>query len=388
MGKIEEPVMLDLVGRIYEAAAEPDRWPGFMQAFARAVDAEGVVLWLHDFADGSASFDGSGASLACFTGFDPAAIGSYAEHYSGVNVWAKNEDKLTSGSVVTSSMLYPDAELVRSEYYNDWLKPQDLFYALGGVVTKHETLAVKFSAMRSKRLGAYTERQLELYRLLTPHLQRAVDMHRRLAQARLPGQAALASLALQPTAVWLLGSNGELLHANPAAERLIRRGDVLTQGCDGRPHARVQSENQRLQRLIASALRTGLGQGMDAGGAQMIWGNNGGGMLHVMVTPLTPGFNGFGAAAAAVFATDPSSLPQGLEGNLRRFYELTPAEARLTAALIAGETVHEFAERTDISEATARTQLKSVFAKTDTRRQSDLMRVIVTGPAMLARAVG
>jgi len=270
MGRINEPMLLDLVGRIYEAAADPDRWPEFMVAFARAVNAEGVVLWLHDFADGSASFDGSGASLACFTGFDPAAIGSYGAHYSGVNVWVKNEDKLTSGSVVTSSMLYPDAELVRSEYYNDWLKPQDLFYALGGVVTKHETLAVKFSAMRSRRLGAYSEAELALYRLLTPHLQRAVSLHRRLVQTRLPGQAALASLDLQPTAVWLLGSGGELLHANPAAERLIRRGDVLTQAANGRLHARVSSENQRLQRLIASALRTGLGRGMEPGGAQMI----------------------------------------------------------------------------------------------------------------------
>lgn len=117
----------------------------------------------------------------------------------------------------------------------------------------------------------------------------------------------------------------------------------------------------------------------------MMWGNNGSGMLHVMVTPLACGPNGLGTAAAAVFATAPNSLPCDLECNLRRLYELTPAEARLAAALVAGESVQEFAERTDISEATARTHLKHVLAKTDTRRQSDLIRVIMTGPAMLGR---
>lgn len=385
MGKIDEPVVLDLVGRIYEAAAEPERWPDFIQAFGRAVNAEGVVLWLHDFKDGSADFNGTGTSLACFTGFDPAAIGSYAEHYSGVNVWAKNEDKLQAGSAVTSSMLYPDADLVRTEYYNDWLRPQDLFYSLGGVVAKQDTLSVKFSALRSTRIGGYTETELALYRSLVPHLQRGVAMHRRLAQTRLPGQAALASLDLLPSAVWLLGAGGELLHANPAAERLTRHGDVITQGPNGRPRARVGSEDQRLQRLINSTLQTGQGQGLEAGGALMMWGNNGSGMLHVMVTPLAAGINGFGAAAAAVFATAPNSLPSDLESRLRRLYEFTPAEARLAAALVAGETVQEFAGRTEISEATARTHLKHILAKTDTRRQSDLIRVVTTGPAMLGR---
>lgn len=385
MGRIDESVVLDLVGRIYEAAAEPERWPGFMEAFGRAVSAEGVVLWLHDFKDGSADFDGSGASLACFTGFDPAAIGCYAAHYSGVNVWTQNEDKLPAGSVVTSSMLYADADLVRTEYYNDWLKPQDLFFALGGIVAKQETLAVKFSALRSSRCGTYSEEDLALYRVLMPHLQRAVSLHRRLAQTRLPGQTALASLDLLHTAVWLLGTGGELLHANPAAERLAQHGDVITLGSNGRPRARVASEDKRLQQLINSALQTGLLLGTEAGGAQMMWGNNGSGMLHVMVTPLAPALNGLGAAAAAVFATAPNSLPCDLECNLRRLYELTPAEARLVAALIAGESVQEFAERTDISEATARTHLKHVLSKTGTRRQSDLIRVIMTGPAMLGR---
>lgn len=381
MGKIDETVLLDLVGRIYEAAAELDRWPGFMEAFGRVVDASGVVLWLHDFADGSANFDGSGNSLACFTGFDPEAVASYAAHYSHVNVWAQNEDKLCSGSVVTSAMLYPDADLVRTEYYNDWLKPQGLFHALGGVVVKKETLAVKFSALRSSRRGMYSENELALYRLLMPHLQRAVSLHRHLAHTRLPGQAAVASLDLLPTAVWLLGASGELLHANPAAQQLSQRGNVITQMTNGRPRARAVSEDQRLQRLIHSALQTDLGLGLEAGGTMMMWGNNGGGMLHVMVTPLASGLDGFGSAAA-VFATDPKTLPHNLEGNLRRFYELTKAEARMAAALVAGESVLEFSEQCGISVATARTHLKRIMAKTDTRRQSDLVRLMVTGPAM------
>ena len=75
MGTIDDLVLQDLIGCIYEAAIEPERWPDFMKTFGHAISAEGVVLWLHDFKDGSADFNGNGASLACFTGFDPTAIG-------------------------------------------------------------------------------------------------------------------------------------------------------------------------------------------------------------------------------------------------------------------------------------------------------------------------
>lgn len=32
MGKLDEPAVLDLAARIYAAAAEPERWPGVMEA--------------------------------------------------------------------------------------------------------------------------------------------------------------------------------------------------------------------------------------------------------------------------------------------------------------------------------------------------------------------
>jgi DNA-binding CsgD family transcriptional regulator len=52
--------------------------------------------------------------------------------------------------------------------------------------------------------------------------------------------------------------------------------------------------------------------------------------------------------------------------------------------LIEGDSVARAAQALGISVNTARTQLKSVFAKTGCNRQSDLIRVVLTSPAYLA----
>jgi len=238
------------------------------------------------------------------------------------------------------------------------------------------------TTLRAKSAGAYGETERAFTQRLVPHLQRAVALHRRLAHARLPGQAALASLALLSSGVWLLGSDGALLYANAAAENLVRCGNVLTLEADGRPHARLHGEDARLQRLIDGALLTGLGRGAASGGTRALMGL-GGASLHILVTPLMHGRNAFGSAAAAIFACDPTTLPMNLEARISALYGLTPAEARLAVALVAGKSIAEYAVRMAIAQATARTHLKNILQKTGARRQAELMRIIVGGPAML-----
>ena len=63
---------------------------------------------------------------------------------------------------------------------------------------------------------------------------------------------------------------------------------------------------------------------------------------------------------------------------LRRHFGLTPAEARLALHLVAGETLRSAEFKLSITYETARTHLKNIFYKTGTRRQAELVIVIVT----------
>jgi DNA-binding CsgD family transcriptional regulator len=62
---------------------------------------------------------------------------------------------------------------------------------------------------------------------------------------------------------------------------------------------------------------------------------------------------------------------------LARTFRLTPAEAKLASVIARGVSPGIAAGELKISRETARNQLKSVFAKTDTHRQSELVALIL-----------
>jgi len=66
---------------------------------------------------------------------------------------------------------------------------------------------------------------------------------------------------------------------------------------------------------------------------------------------------------------------------LRIAYSLTPAESELLGLLASGHCLSDAAKARGVSLNTVRSQLKQVFAKTDTSRQAALIRLVLTGAA-------
>ena len=103
----------------------------------------------------------------------------------------------------------------------------------------------------------------------------------------------------------------------------------------------------------------------------------------VLISPLQKGAGPVDQAAVAVLITDPErSLPADAEQRLAQQFGLTPAESRVAGALLAGKTVEVAAGELCIATATARTHVRSLFHKTGTARQAELMRVLLSGPSL------
>src|SRR6202030_801549 len=62
---------------------------------------------------------------------------------------------------------------------------------------------------------------------------------------------------------------------------------------------------------------------------------------------------------------------------LAKTFRLTPAQAKLACVIARGASPEIAAGELKISRETARNQLKSVFAKTDTHRQSELVALLL-----------
>jgi DNA-binding CsgD family transcriptional regulator len=86
---------------------------------------------------------------------------------------------------------------------------------------------------------------------------------------------------------------------------------------------------------------------------------------------------------AAVFVSDPDRRLELNPAGVADLYGLTPAEAAVASLVGVGRPVLEAARRLGVQANTVRVQLKQVYAKTGTRRQSALVYLIMTGPAHL-----
>ena len=171
-----------------------------------------------------------------------------------------------------------------------------------------------------------------------------------------------------------------LLFMNRAANSLLNLRDGL-EWAQGRLRATDRETAVRLNGLLAAVFQTAAGAGITPGSRLSIPRPSLRRPFEVLVAPLPlpPGIRPESEARVAIFLTDPESQTVPDAEALRQLYGLIGAEARIAAALVQGRNISEAAEEFGISLNTARTQVKSVLSKTQTRRQSDLERLLLTG---------
>ena len=376
--------MPGLIRSVYDAALDARRWQEFLARFAAEFSSQATMIFGQDFSDGSVEVTGGSTSLAAHHGMGDDAMASFAAYYCRTNVWTQDERMHHEGCIVNGSKFYPDKHLPRTEWHCDWLRPLDLFYTLAAVVEKRRHRSFNVTAVRSKRCGPYTADEELRLQSLVPHLQTAFALHRAEALAH----ASLSVIESLPMGVVLLGEGACLLHANGRAHTLAQSSGLLCIHERDGLHATQHADDQRLQAAMRAVVATPTGAPMHAGTSMRLRSLTGS-ELHVMVAPLPHWSEPFGAhACGAIFISNPASALQSLEGVLRSLYGLTPAEARLAQALVNGLSLQEYADQQSVSIHTVRSQFRTIATKAGVGRQTDFVRAVLTGPAMLQRAVG
>ncbi len=194
-------------------------------------------------------------------------------------------------------------------------------------------------------------------------------------------RAGLAALNRLSLAVIVLDASARVLLTNTAGAGLLSAGDGLTLGVGricraGDP--RQTAELHRLVRAAATGDGAALGEGMLALGRPSL-----GRPLSLAVSAIE-GAAGAADALAVLFVADPETARPPAPPAIARLFDLTGAESRLVHALAMGDRLEAAAERCGVTIGTARTYLKQVFAKTETSRQSELIRLVLTSPDISA----
>jgi DNA-binding CsgD family transcriptional regulator len=178
-----------------------------------------------------------------------------------------------------------------------------------------------------------------------------------------------------PTAVVLLDEQKRIVYANPHAAILQARSDGISLCAGGIALLRTQ-DNARLQSLIACALTTG----PSPGSSMRALRSSGKRPYGFLVAPVSARFPAPTTLrpAVCIVITDPEGRRSLPVDRLQEIFDLTEAEGRLAALLAAGEGLRSAAQSLGITYGTARARLAEIFQKTETRRQGELVNLLLT----------
>jgi DNA-binding CsgD family transcriptional regulator len=353
-----------LIAAIYDAGADFQRWPEAMRLMARAFHAPAVVL---------GGFSARPKDVFVIAPqVDPAHHELYAAYYHRINPILPLALGAPVGAVRTDTMMIPRREFARTEFFNDFLLPQDCGSMLGGAAYVDNSRQVSVVVQRGR---VFEEEEVALYQRLVPHLQRAVQLNVKLELLNLQCAASAEMLHRLDKGAFLVDVSARVLLMNREAEQSMRASGGL-RVVNGTLRARSAFDTAKLHALIAGcAGRTGAGEVDDA-----LVVARGPDRTPMMVSVLP--FHRYEPIllsqhpAAIVFTSDPDRAQQPTAARIKLLYGLTPAEAAFAVEIAKGDGIQACADRLGISRSTARTHLLHIFRKTDTSRQAELVRLL------------
>src|SRR5262249_25155150 len=154
-------------------------------------------------------------------------IRTYFERYAKMNPTFVARLLFPVGEPVTPEMMVDEGELLESRMYQDFLKPRGFRYAVTIELLRTDHRSAGATLMRKEGQHRYAAEDLELLRLLSPHLCRAVAISDARDLKTLESATLQSTLDNLSTGVYLTMRDGRIVYMNAVAERQAKAGNGL-----------------------------------------------------------------------------------------------------------------------------------------------------------------
>jgi DNA-binding CsgD family transcriptional regulator len=292
-----------------------------------------------------------------------------------VNAWSRYMNHCPVGKWVQSDEILPLTELKRTAFFDEVLRPQKMAHNAMVPLAAKDDFQVGFNVGRSERQGPFEKEVQRFFAQLYPHLRRSLLLGFRLDAYKALQHAQFDVLDRLSVGIILLDRAGKVVFANAAASEMSANKGPLRLRDSGVTTASAP-HTQQLGQLIRAALRQ----------VPVVTMNIPHPQDGHLVTVLGSSVRGRDAgrfadlnlpdAAVLLFILDPANRAGIPTEWIIDAYKLTPAEAKVALAASSGLTIPETAHLLGLSPNTIKTHLRKVFAKTGTRRQTELALLI------------
>lgn len=347
----------ELIDLIYAAMIGERPWEAFLDRLS-ATSPGAMTLMFALRADQVSS----PVSLLRGRGDDVRA--DWDSHFAGINPYVPGCMRKPLGRGVEGDRLVPRERLIGTEFYNDFMRGNELAATVGIAVDRSPGATILISTATRLHDEAEQRRLAEQYSRLAPHLRRAADFYKRHSHLAAVTELGGSLFEAIDVGVVLVSLEGRLRSISASAERLLEghlRFDRM-----GRVGFAMEDVQAALKAMCAP--RYDGPSTVDIESAT----------LWISLVRITRGgvVGWFDAGGVAVLARPGAADARRAREVLRRTYRLTPAESRALDGIIAGKAPIEIAAGAGRSVETIRSQTKALFAKTGVNSRAGLMRLL------------
>ena len=375
----------NVVESIYDAALNPGQWPVVAEKIAALHASPCCNLFAF-------RLPGIEEGFAYPFGLSDEAYAIWSSGYAQKDVWVQHavaKGLMVEGRVLVGEELLSEEDFLSSDYYQNFLKQYNLRYIMSGILfdgRSHLLPASACSVLRGHSSAAYSTNDVSLHQLVVNHLSKAMATMWRLRSAEMEMASTYSALDCLSSAIAILDGSGTVSFLNQRARGLFDKSESVSVRKNVAGIERIVFQNAAIQGRFDEMVRiaTNPSPSTDPGHFStglMVPRKSPHSTLVIQVAPLgqAHGFHsGTRKRRAIMFISDPSEMGKLNKLLLADLYGLTPAEIKLSEELLSGDSLVNVAKKFSVSHDTAKKQLQSIFDKTSTHRQAQLIKLLLS----------
>jgi DNA-binding CsgD family transcriptional regulator len=359
-----------LVSSIYECAMNPDLWSDTLGTIRDAVEAAYVALNCAAHANGAHAFPTHW--LKCNGQADDGWLDRLKVLSCKIPYSAELFNLPVDVSWTPLSQM-SEPEFQESEFYREWIKPQNLRDFLSLNYLKGDSangfLTIPTSAKRAP-VNADNRRLVEQ---LSPHIRRALFINELTEQNNLANALCKHVLDKLSVAVFVVGHGRHLQFTNSAGEKLLSAGDQISTSGGVLKVSRLPGQTLTLEDALDRALNSHRSSSFAASAVPLMSDDGDRAVAYVM--PIARKTDPQPDHCAVFISQRGEQQPMATQ-ILRTVFDLSPAEARVSAMIAKGEGPAMISKSLGITVNTVRSHLAHAFSKTGATDQPALCALI------------
>src|SRR3954453_6779143 len=214
---VSAQALSDTIGAIYDCALNPQLWTATCQKIADLCESTAGGICVHDMRHVQND------QLFVF-GYEPDFLEKLGQNYAQTPMAAA--DIVSDVGHVSSLSMDDPSELVESRFYQEVLKPHGLQDIMWFPALRTGGRMASMHASRTEK-PHYQSLDIDLFKLLSPHVCRALTISDALDIRVLKSEVLEKTLDLLAVGVFLTARDGRVVYMNEAAERQTKTGNAV-----------------------------------------------------------------------------------------------------------------------------------------------------------------